>query len=166
MLLLKLNKKLEKSLKIIDEIEKIDNFLYLHGGSKFIPKTKKELLEIPTRLSNQEIFKTKEETKLILDNTKKYIESANNLVSIIKNKLDNNEVFTKFECQDNLDPLDCQSKVIELLSNLSNLKNYLDFIKTPDELIKNHQKACKNNKYDLALSIEKNLLEFNIKKSC
>ena len=166
MLLLKLNKKLQKSLKIIEEIEKIDNFLYLQGGSKFIPKTKKELLEIPAILSDQEILKTKEETKLILYNTKQYINSANNLVSIIKNKLDNNEVFTKFECNNNLEPLECQKKVIDLISNLSNLKNYLNFIKTPDELIKNHQEACKNNQYDLALSIEKNLLEFNIKKSC
>ena len=129
-------KYINKSIKIIDRINKINSIdkkqIYLVGGNMYNDlnlleeKSSKELIDIAKEKALNNISKIELSNIIIekLNNTRDYLNSANKLALTLKDKLDAGERFTKFSCNDD-ESNECQIKILENLKKLSNQANEL-----------------------------------------
>ena len=150
--------------------------IYKSQHSIFNVPTIDQLLNKSEKYVNQ-VFNQDPEIELsdkldsALKYTQQYLSNANQLVNVIKLKLDNGERFTKFEC--GLDsegaPINsdlCQENALRNLAELNRSIQSLPTIETYAILSERHQKACQDGDNDIIIETERKLRELGYINKC
>jgi len=142
------------------EIMGPDNELFnVKSAEELIENAKKSIKDVKVEIDTK--------TKNNLNKTKNFLMDAKNLAITVKDKLDNGEVFTKFECDEvNKDPHKCKKETLERLAQINTLFDINVNVESAEDLKLKHQNACSLNDLSQIKDLENKLRNLGYLAKC
>ena len=101
-----------------------------------------------------------------LNKTKNFLMDAKTLANTVKDKLNNGEIFTKFECDGESDPHKCKKETLERLAQINTLFDINVNVENAEDLKLKHKNACSSNDLSQIKDLEKKLRNLGYLAKC